>query len=134
MVNLRLVVPAEDAADVLAVLEGSDAVASIARVAGASLKPAGDLVFCDVAREEASVVVDELRRLGLDQTGSIAIDSGSSMISAAATRAAIAASGSPADAVLWEEVEARTSETAELSFSFVAFMVLATLIAAVGIL
>jgi len=35
---------------------------------------------------------------------------------------------------VWEEVEERTSESAELSGSFVAFMVLATLIAAVGIL
>jgi uncharacterized hydrophobic protein (TIGR00271 family) len=36
--------------------------------------------------------------------------------------------------VVWEEVEATTSEGAELSFNFVAFMVLATLIAGVGIL
>jgi uncharacterized hydrophobic protein (TIGR00271 family) len=35
---------------------------------------------------------------------------------------------------VWEEVETRTSESAELSASFLAFMVLATLIAAVGIL
>ena len=35
---------------------------------------------------------------------------------------------------MWEEVEARTSESATLSISFVVFMVLATLIAAVGIL
>jgi uncharacterized hydrophobic protein (TIGR00271 family) len=42
--------------------------------------------------------------------------------------------GSPADAVVWEEVEARTSESAELSFTFVALMVVATLIAAAGIL
>jgi uncharacterized hydrophobic protein (TIGR00271 family) len=134
IVNLRLVVPAGETAQVLELLEGSDAVASIVRVPGASIRPVGDLVLCDVAREEASVLVDELRRLGLDRTGSIAIDTGASTISAEATRAAIAASGSPADAVIWEEVEARTSETAELSFSFVAFMVLATLIAAVGIL
>jgi hypothetical protein len=35
-----------------------------------------------------------------------------------------AAAGSPADAVVWEEVEARTSESAELSVSFLAFMCL----------
>jgi uncharacterized hydrophobic protein (TIGR00271 family) len=38
-----------------------------------------------------------------------------------------------ADAVVWEEVEEHTSESATLSFSFLAFMVLAALIAAVGI-
>jgi uncharacterized hydrophobic protein (TIGR00271 family) len=57
-----------------------------------------------------------------------------SSISDVALGAELAAAGSPADAVVWEEVEARTSESAELSFSFVAFMIIATLIAAVGIM
>ena len=39
----------------------------------------------------------------------------------------------PSDAVVWEEVEARTSETTELGGNFLAFMVLACLIASVGI-
>ena len=39
----------------------------------------------------------------------------------------------PSDAVVWEEVEARTSESIELSGNFLAFMVLACLIASVGI-
>src|SRR5215216_6488685 len=41
--------------------------------------------------------------------------------------------GAPADAVVWEEVEARTDEQVELSGAFLLFMVLAALIAAVGI-
>ena len=45
-----------------------------------------------------------------------------------------AAPGLPSDAVVWEEVEQRTSENTELSISFVAFMVLAMQIGAVGIL
>ena len=43
------------------------------------------------------------------------------------------ARGAPADAVVWEEVEARTDEQVELSATFLIFMVLAALIAAVGI-
>ena len=39
----------------------------------------------------------------------------------------------PSDAVVWEEVEARTSENIELTGNFLAFMVLACLIASVGI-
>ena len=42
--------------------------------------------------------------------------------------------GLPSDAVVWEEVEARTSEQTELSISFVLFMVLAMQIAMVGII
>ena len=58
----------------------------------------------------------------------------SSLVSDAARRAEEAAVGSPADAVVWETVEFQTSESAELSFSFLAFMVLATMIAALGII
>jgi uncharacterized hydrophobic protein (TIGR00271 family) len=134
IVHLRLVVPAETAAEVLRALDRSPAVINIVRVPGSSIKPEGDLILCDVAREEVSVVVDKLCKLGLDRDGSIAIEPVESTISAEAHRAVLAAVGSPADAVIWEEVEARTSESAELSFSFLAFMVLAMLIAAVGIL
>jgi uncharacterized hydrophobic protein (TIGR00271 family) len=134
MVHLRLVVPGDETGPVLEALEQSPTVVNLARLPGASIKPPGDLVLCDVAREEVSVVVEQLRGLRLDRAGSISIDEVDSTISTAASRAALAAAGSPADAVIWEEVEGRTSESAELSFSFLAFIVLATLIAAVGIL
>jgi uncharacterized hydrophobic protein (TIGR00271 family) len=134
IVHLRLVVPQGRTTGVLDALGNSPAVFNIVRLPGASVKPAGDLVLCDVAREEVSVVVDALCGLGLDNEGSIAIEPVESTISAAAQQAVRAAAGSPADAVIWEEVEARTSESAELSFSFLAFMILAMLIAAVGIL
>jgi uncharacterized hydrophobic protein (TIGR00271 family) len=134
IVHLRLVVPERDAERVLEELGSSPAVVNLIRLSRASIKPPGDVVLCDVAREEASVVVEHLTKLGIDTVGSISIDEVDTMISAEASRAATAARGSPADAVVWEEVEARTSESAELSFSFVAFMVLATLIAAMGIL
>jgi uncharacterized hydrophobic protein (TIGR00271 family) len=109
-------------------------VVNVVHLEGASLKPRGDVILCDVAREDASVVIAELRGLGLGEQGSIAIEDVETSISDAAVLAEQAAKGSPADAVVWEQVESRTSESAELSFSFLAFMVLATLIAAVGIL
>lgn len=55
-------------------------------------------------------------------------------MSQAARRAEQAAVGSPADAVVRETVEFKTSESADLSFSFLVFMVLARMIAALGIL
>ena len=107
---------------------------SIVRLPDAARRPRGDLILCDVAREDASVVLAGLRELGLGRDGTIAIESIESAPSDAARRAVEAARGSPADAVVWEEVEQRTSESAELSGSFLAFMVLATMIAAAGIL
>jgi uncharacterized hydrophobic protein (TIGR00271 family) len=133
VIHVRVLVPPERADDVLAVLE-RPAVVNVVHLPGAAKRPPGDVILCDVAREEGSVVIDRLRRLGIDRDGTIAVENVDAAISVAAERATTAAIGSPADAVVWEEVESRTSESVELSFSFLAFMVLATGIAAVGIL
>ncbi|MEX2253376.1 MAG: DUF389 domain-containing protein, partial [Thermoleophilaceae bacterium] len=127
-------VPADTAAATLELLRGSDSVLNIVHLPGAATKPDGDVILCDVAREDTSVLVHDLRELQIPERGSIAIEYVDIEISDAAERAEAAASGLASDAVVWEDVEARTSETTELSFSFVGFMVLAMLIAAVGIM
>jgi uncharacterized hydrophobic protein (TIGR00271 family) len=133
LVHLRLVVPPALVAPVLEVLERSVAVCDIVRVPGAALRPAGDLVLCDVAREAASVVLAELEDLGLPEHGSISVERPKVVLSRAAERAERAAPGDPTNAVVWEELEEITSESTELSASFIIFMSLATLIASVGI-
>jgi hypothetical protein len=100
----------------------------------AAQKPEGDVILCDVAREDASVVVSDLREFGIEREGSIAMEDIDSMISEHAERAEKAAAGAPSDAVVWEEVEARTSENTEFSVSFLIFMVLACMLAGVAIL
>jgi uncharacterized hydrophobic protein (TIGR00271 family) len=134
VVHLRLVVPPGLVRRVRDLLTAWPVVVNVVHLEGASLKPRGDVILCDVAREDASVVIAELRALGLGEQGSISIEEVQTSISEAAVLAEQAAKGSPADAVVWEQVESRTSESAELSFSFLAFMILATLIAAVGIM
>jgi uncharacterized hydrophobic protein (TIGR00271 family) len=132
--SLRLIVPTALVEAVLALLRGSVAVTNVVHLPGAGLQPAGDLVLCDVAREEVSVVVEQLTALGLYREGSIAIEAVDASVSAGARVAMERAPGSPADAVLWEQVEQNVRESSDLSASFVLFMVIATMIAAVGIL
>jgi uncharacterized hydrophobic protein (TIGR00271 family) len=134
VVHLRIVVPSHNAEHALDLLRATHSVINLIYLEGAAHKPEGDVILCDVAREDASVVVADLRELGIEQEGSIAIEQIDSEISDAAKAAERAAAGAPSDAVVWEEVEARTSENTELSASFLLFMVLACLIASVGIL
>ncbi len=101
---------------------------------GAALKPEGDVILADVAREDASLLLSDLKELEIPRDGSIAIEEIDLELSDAADRADRHAPGLPSDAVVWEEVEARTSEQTELSISFVLFMVLAMQIAMVGIM
>ena len=81
------------------------------------------MVLCDIAREEASVLIEDLKELGIPRDGSIALEQIDSQLSDAAERAERAARGAPSDAVVWEEVEARTSESTELGGNFLVFMV-----------
>jgi len=134
VVHLRIVAPERCAQDVLELLEGSESVLNVVYLEGAARKPVGDVILCDVAREDASVILSDLRELDVPKHGSIALEVIDTSISDVARAAEKAAAGLPSDAVVWEEVEARTSEQTELSFSFLAFMVLATLIASVGLL
>ncbi|MBA3861560.1 MAG: DUF389 domain-containing protein [Solirubrobacterales bacterium] len=65
--------------------------------------------------------------------GSIAVEEIDTAISAAATRAVRLAEGQPGDAVVREEVEACTGDTASLSATFLTFAVVAALITSVAI-
>jgi len=133
VIHLRLVVPADLCEHVLALLGSLASAHSVIHVAGASRDPEGDLVLADIAREDASAVIERLRALGLAERGSIVTIEIDAAVSQRAEEAERTAAGSPADAVVWEQVEARTSESAVLSGSFLAFMIIATMIAAVGI-
>jgi uncharacterized hydrophobic protein (TIGR00271 family) len=133
MLHLRIVAPEDAAHKALELLCASPAVLNVIHLRGASQKPVGDVILCDVTREEASVIISDLKELEIPRKGSIAVENLDSAISDAFTAAEKASPGLPSDAVVWEEVESRTSENTELSFSFVLFMIAAMQIAAVGI-
>ena len=133
MVHLRIVVPEDRCQKVLDLLETAPSTSNLVLLPGAARQPRGDVVLCDIAREEASVLIEDLKELGVARDGSIALEQIDSQLSDAAKRAERAARGVPSDAVVWEEVEARTSETTELGGNFLFFMSLACLIASVGI-
>jgi uncharacterized hydrophobic protein (TIGR00271 family) len=133
MVHLRIVVPADRADAALARLDASPSVINVIHLPDAARKPRGDVIFCDAAREDASVLIADLKELGIDRDGSIALELVDTAVSHAADRALQAAPGAVADAVIWEEVTERTSEESAMSGSFLVFMTLAALIASVGI-
>ena len=133
MIHLRIVAPEKLAHQALELLSGSPAVINVVHLHGAAKKPEGDVILCDVAKEDASIIISDLKELDIPAQGSIAVEHIDTAISDAAVVAEKAAPGLPSDAVVWEEVESRTSEDTELSFNFVLFMVAAMQIAAVGV-
>jgi uncharacterized hydrophobic protein (TIGR00271 family) len=133
VVHLRVVAPPEQAAKAVELLKHEPTACHLVHMRGAAIAPSGDMILVDVPREEASVVIGDLKELGIHETGSISVEPIEVQLSQMADEAERVAPGDPADAVVWEEVEARTSEQATLSISYAVFIVLAGLIASVGI-
>lgn len=132
MIHLRIVVPEAQSEAALELLEEAPSVCNLIYLEGVARRPEGDVILCDVAREDTSLIVADLRELDIDRNGSIALEEVDSEISAVADAAARTGHGTT-DPVVWEEVAKQTSEGVELSNTFILYMVLAMLIAAVGI-
>ncbi|QQC90906.1 DUF389 domain-containing protein [Streptomyces alfalfae] len=133
MLHLRLITPADTTDEAVRLIERTTGTAHLAVVPGAARAPRGDVVMCDVAREAADGLLDDLRALGLDRTGSIAVENIDLSLSERADRAEKDAPGEAADAVLWEQLTDATHEESTLSATYVAFITLATMIAACGV-
>ncbi|GIL35716.1 hypothetical protein PDTK01_17910 [Phycicoccus sp. DTK01] len=133
VLSLRISVPGSLTDDVLALLESDDYVTGLAVHRGASRIPPGDVVTADIAREGANPVIDGLRALGVHEEGTIRIETVDTWLSRSGLEAERLAPGASADAVVWTEVGHRAYSEAELNWTYLSFMGLATLIAGVAI-
>ncbi len=132
MLHVQLRVPASLTEQVVELLCADDTVTNVAVFSDGYAKPPGSLVIADVAREGANPVVAALRALDLHHRGSIMISEPGTIFSDAADEAERAAPGIPDDGIVWDVVENRVRTESVLSFAYVSFLTLATLIAGAG--
>ncbi|MER5964283.1 DUF389 domain-containing protein [Streptomyces sp. NPDC002057] len=133
MLHLRMIVPPDRTTAAVGVIESTVGTTHLVVLPGAARDPTGDVVMCDVAREAGDELLKGLRDLRIDQDGSIAVENIDFSLSTRADTAEKEAPGEPADAVLWEQLEGATHEESTLSITYCAFMILATMIAACGV-
>ncbi|MFF9675525.1 DUF389 domain-containing protein [Streptomyces eurythermus] len=133
MLHLRLITPAGQTEEVVRLIERTVGTTHLVVLPGTARDPVGDLVLCDVAREAGDELIAGLRRLGLEDTGSIAVEDIGLSLSRRAEEAEREAPGEGADAVLWEGLIEATHEESTLSVTYLAFITLATMIAACGV-
>ncbi|MFE9608489.1 DUF389 domain-containing protein [Streptomyces sp. NPDC006012] len=134
MLHLRLISPPGTTDDVVRLIERTTGTAHLVVLPGAARNPAGDLVLCDVAREAGDELVAALRASGLDENGSIAVENIDLSLSRRADKAEEEAPGEGADAVLWEHLAEATHEESTLTVTYVAFLAIATMLAACGVM
>ncbi|MEU6662206.1 DUF389 domain-containing protein [Streptomyces sp. NPDC046821] len=134
MLHLRLITPADRTDAVVSLIENTVGTTHVVVMAGAARTPSGDVVLCDVAREAGDELIGGLRDLGIDTSGSIAVENIDLSLSARADQAEEDAPGEGADAVLWEQLTEATHEESTLTVTYVAFLAVATMLAACGVM
>lgn len=134
MLHLRLIVPSDRTGEVTDLLEATVGTAHLAVLPGVARDPVGDVVLCDVAREAGDELIGALRELGVAEYGAITVEKMDLTLSASADRAEEEAPGEGADAVLWEELTDVTHEESTFSITYVAFLAVATMLAACGVM
>ena len=133
MLTLRLACPTDLAAAALALFEADPTVSSLTIWRGASTKPAGDVIWADIPRESANDLVTKLTDLGVQKSGTIQLVPVATWISQSGLDAERSAPGSSSDAVVWAEVVERAYDDTQLTWTYLSFMILATLLAAIAI-
>ncbi|MGH3765391.1 MAG: DUF389 domain-containing protein [Pseudonocardiaceae bacterium] len=133
MQHLRITCAAEATDAVLGALRDSPGTVHLTVLRGAAVDPPGDLVQADVVREAVDGLLADLSALGVDHAGGITLGSLDTVLSDAADAAAVAAPGDPADALVWDELIARSGGDSQLTLTYLAFLTLACLIAVVGV-
>lgn len=134
MLHLRAICPSEHTEAVVQALREHPGAAHVVLLPGAAVAPEGDVVEADIAREATDEVLAALCELGIDHTGGITLEEIDTAVSDAADEAEERAPGDAADAVVWEELLARTGEESKLNVTFMAFLSIACLLAAVGVI
>ncbi|MEV6559191.1 DUF389 domain-containing protein [Nocardia sp. NPDC051756] len=133
MLHLRMISPPDTTGAVLAVLAANPGATHVTLARGVALAPAGDLIQADVAREAANEILEQVTALGICKTGGITLGPVETVLSEAGDRAVEAAPGDPTDAVVWDELLEQVHEESTLNSSFLAFLAIACLLAAVGV-
>lgn len=134
VLHLRIISPPHLSDQVITTATSDTACSNVVVLAGTARQPAGDVVLLDVAREGADALLQRLRQLGVHEHGSIAVEEVDLSVSRVAALAERAAPGHGSDALVWEDLTARTREESTLSASYLTFFAVATVLAGLAVL
>jgi uncharacterized hydrophobic protein (TIGR00271 family) len=133
VLHLRVISPSERTGDVLNMLAAEPGATHVTLALRAAVDPPGDVIEADVARACANDVLAALTALDLVRAGGISFEPAGTMLSFSAERADTAAPRRPDETVVWEQLLGQVREGARLTPAFLAFLVIAFLLSAVGV-
>ena len=119
---------------VLDIIRAQAGVTNVTLHSAVVLEPPGDIVTGDIAREATSELLGKLRAAGAEDRGSVILADLDTALGKHVEFALLASPRVEDDALIWEQLEAETGEESTRSFTYLAFLTIALLIAAVGLL
>jgi uncharacterized hydrophobic protein (TIGR00271 family) len=133
MLHVEIASPSGTTRALMDVLAADPYVTAVSLSAGVLQRPEGDAISFDVPRESAQSVLDRIFATGVHQTGTVRVHPVPTWVSRPAFDAMVAAPGAGADAMVWPEVAQRAYTDSELTWTYLAFMVMATCLAGIAI-
>lgn len=131
--QVHVVAPARMRAAILTAARDEPGVAEITLHKGASVVPDGDVFTITVVRESVDTLLQKFHTMEIAKVGSVSVTAPELIISQRLEEADNAVPGDGADAIIWDEVDHDTSEDAKLTWSFLALLTVAVLLAGIGI-
>lgn len=132
MLTLRVSCPTDLTTRCGQILKAAPSLTSLARYQGASIDPPGDVFEAQLERDAVNDLVRALTELGVPKDGSIQILEPGTWVS---QRALKAEQASPdADNVVWPQVIEQAYEQSKITPIFLAFITMATLLAAIAVI
>ncbi|GAA1476470.1 DUF389 domain-containing protein [Nocardioides aestuarii] len=133
LVHLRITVPTDMTDDVRRLLLAERCVTNLVVLEGVVVEPEGDLLEVDVAREETGALLSQLDDAGVTERGGVVVVRPSAAPFARARELEAEAPGHPDDAVIWESVAAAADDGSVPTVSYLVFLVLAVVLAAIAV-
>jgi len=133
MLHVDISSPSDTTQVLMGLLTEDAYVTSVSLSTGVLERPVGDAIAFDVPREASQELLERIFATGVHRTGSVRVEQVQTWASRPAFDAMIAAPGAGADAIVWPEVAQRAYTDSELTWTYLAFMIMATLIAGIAI-
>jgi uncharacterized hydrophobic protein (TIGR00271 family) len=134
MIHVRVVSPPDLTPRLKPLLISDEGVLNLSVIEGAIQKPHGDAIQFDLLQGRANQVVAWMRALGIDERGSIVLEPVTTAISAPAAQAQAAQPRFDEFTPVWEEVDSRIRSDGRFPPTWYGLLIIAGLIAAVGLL
>lgn len=132
VLTVRVSAPTDLADQAELILRDGASLVSLSRFRGASIDPLGDVLVALLERDAVNDIVRQLTAAGIPREGAILIQEPGTWIS---ERALEVEQRSPdADNVVWPQVVEQAYEQSRITPMFLAFMIMATILAAIAVI